>query len=408
MSRRILILSIDRDDDIGRKINKKGPFIGEEKNLEIARELIETDPEESDANAIFAAIKTYRELKKTDAVDVVTLTGHVSRGYKADKKILSQLDEVLRKYKKIDGVYLITDGSDDDQVIPLILSRTKILSKKTVIIKQAKELEKSYYVIKQLLQEPTFARIIFGLPGIIILTVAFLQQLGVQIILFLIGLYLILKGFGLEEQIINFFRNFKETTSIERASFPLYIGSILLLLLSLWSGYEQINSATEMTVLKQLAGFTSGFIGLFIIAVIFFFIGRIGDMHYRKENYKIKKYLMSTVTLLALWLVLKKASELVIGKIPIDEFLYWMIVTFILSIIGLNFVKKMYLKRYIIGMLKKDMEVYNAEGKYIGKITEVSKKNQAVTIETENKKRIRTPFTRIVLVQQNEFAIARI
>jgi len=405
MAKRVLVLCIDRDDDIGRKIKRKGPFIGEEKNLQIARELIEEDPEESDANAIFAAVKTYREIK-SDALDVITLTGHVSRGYKADKNILKQLDEVLKKYKKIDGIYLITDGSDDDQVIPLLLSRTKILSKKTVIIKQAKELEKSYYVIKQLLQEPTFARIIFGLPGIIILTIAFLQQLGVQIILFLIGFYLLLKGFGLEEQIINFFRNFKETTSVERASFPLYIGSILLILLALWSGFEKIGNNT--TILKQVAGFTSGFIGLFTMSIILFFIGRIGDMHYKKENYKIKKYLMSTVTLLALWLVIQKASDLVIGKILLDEFLFWIILTFILSIIGLNFVKKIYIKKYIINRLKKELEAYNADGEYIGKVIEVSKKNHAITIKTEEDKKIRISFTKIALVQQNEYVVVRV
>ena len=405
MSKRVLVVSIDRDDDIGRKIKRKGPFIGEEKNLEVARELIETDPEESDANAIFAAIKTYREIKQ-DAVDIVTLTGHPSRGYKADKSILKQLDEILRKYRKIDGIFLVTDGSDDDQVIPLLLSRTKILSKKTVIIKQAKELEKSYYVIKQLLQEPSFARVIFGLPGIIILTVAFLQQLGIQIIMFLIGLYLILKGFGLEEQLINHFRNFRDTTSIERASFPLYIGSILLLLLALWGGFEQIKNYSSP--LKQAAGFTSGFIGLFSMAVVLFLIGRIGDMHYRKEEYKTKKYLMSTVTLFALWLVIQKASDLVIGNIPIDEFLYWIILTFVLSILGLNLVKKIYIKKYITGRLKKDLEIYNADGEYVGEISEVSKKNQAITIQTENKKKIRIPFTRIILVQRDEFAVIRI
>lgn len=404
MAKKVLVLCIDRDDDIGRKIKRKGPFIGEEKNIEVAKELIEADPEESDANAIFAAVKTYREMK-SDALDVVTLTGHVSRGYKADKIILKQLEEVLRKYKKIDGVVLVTDGSDDDQVIPLILSKTKILSKKTVIIKQAKELEKSYYVIKQLLQEPTFARIIFGLPGIIILTIAFLQQLGVQIILFLIGAYLILKGFGIEESILNSFRGFEETTSIERASFPLYIGSLLLLLLSIWGGVENISN--YQTILKQSAGFISGFIGLFTLALLLFLAGRIGDMHYRKEEWKIKKYSMSTVTVLALWLVIQKASDLVIGKILVDEFLFWIILTFILSIIGLDIVKKVYTHRYIINRLKKGLEVYNADGEYLGELSEISKKNQAITIKTEEDKKIRTPFTRIALVQPNEFAIVR-
>ena len=404
MAKKILVVCVDRDDDIGQKIKEKGPFVGEKKNLEIARALIEKDPEESDANAMFSALKIYHELK-TDAIDVVTLTGHKSRGYKADKEILKQLDEVLRKHKKIDGIYLVTDGSDDDQVIPILMSRAKIISKKTVIIKQAKELEKSYYVIKQLLQEPTFARVVFGLPGIVILTVAFLQELGLQIILFLIGAYLMFKGFGLEDPILNSFRNFRDTTSVERASFPLYIGSVLLTLLAFWAGFEKMATATD--IIKQGAGFISGFAGLFIVGVILFFIGRIGDMHYRKETHKIKKYLMSTVTLFALWLVVQRGADLIFGSILIDEFLVWVIIAFIISILGLNVVKKLYLRRYIINRLKKDLEVYNADGKYLGELIEISKKNESITVKTDKKKKIRVAFVRIALVQ-DDFTIVRI
>ena len=116
---------------------------------------------------------------------------------------------------------------------------------------------------------------------------------------------------------------------------------------------------------------------------------------------------MSTVTLLSLWLVIQKGSDLVIGNILLDEFLFWVIIAFIASIIGLNIVKKFYIRRYIVNKLKKELEVYNAEGKYIGLLSEISKKNGVITVKTEKHKKIRISFGRIALVQ-DEFIVARV
>lgn len=400
---RILVLCVDRDDDIGKKAGIKGPLVGEESNIKAATAVIKADPSESDGNTIFEAVKTFKELKK-DAVEVVTLTGHPSRGYKADKIILSQLDSILKKYKKLDGVYLVTDGSDDDQVIPIIHSRIKIISKRTLIIKQAKELEKSYYVVKQLLQEPAFARIIFGLPGIILLTVSFLEELGLKIIIFLIGLYLMLKGFGIEEPIIQSIRNFRETTSVERATFPIYLGSFLMIILSIWGGIEKLVVA-EKDILIQSAAFISGFITIFTLAMVLFFFGRIGDMMYGKEHHKIKKYMMSLVTTIAIWIVLVKGANFIFGTVGIEEFILWMVFAFFASITGFNIVKKIYINRFIVKKLKRELEAYDENGLKIGKIIEISIKNQFIGIENEKNEKGKIPFSKIVLVQDDSVSV---
>ncbi len=393
----LIVLCVDRDDDLGRKAGIKGPIIGVEDNIKAATKLLEADPEESDGNTIFQAVKTFKELKK-DAVAVVTITGHYSRGYKADKNIARQLEEVLKKFPETEGVFLVTDGADDDQVIPLILSKTRILAKKTVIIKQAKELEKSYYVLKQLLHEPAFARIVFGLPGIILLTIAFLQELGMKIILLAIGLYLLLKGFGLEEPLINAFRNFKETTSIERANFPLYIAAVLTFSLSLMAGYEKAIELADQSFLKQTAGFIAGMIPLFGLSVILTLLGRIGDMHYRKDYYKIRKYLVAIVNVIAVLIVIAKAIDFIFGIILLDMLLFWIIIAFLISAIGSNLMKKLYYKKYVKPLLRKELEVFDSEGNFIGKIKTI--KDDKVTVKTKQKE-ISLPAQRIVLVAED-------
>ena len=53
--RRILVLYVDRDDDIGVKAKIKTPIIGREDNLKAALSFALSDPEDSDVNALFAA-----------------------------------------------------------------------------------------------------------------------------------------------------------------------------------------------------------------------------------------------------------------------------------------------------------------------------------------------------------------
>lgn len=390
---KIIVLCVDRDDDLGQKTKIRGPIIGKERNIEAAKQLVIADPSESDANAIFEGVRIFEELGK-DAAGIVTLTGHKSRGYKADRIILVQLDEVLSKFKGADGIYLVTDGADDDEIIPIIQSRIKIVSKKTLIVKQASELERSYYVIKQVLRDPHFARIIFGLPGVILLTVAFLQELGARLIVLTIGVYLVIKGFGMEDPIINAFRNFRETTSIERASFPIYVGSLLTFVLSLWAGFEQVTAVQEFNVIKIGAGFASGFISLFTVSAILFFVGRIGDMSYRKEVQQIRRYMLSIVTVLAFWFVILRATDLVSGAIFLDEFLAWVFITFILTVLGISLVKRLYMRKFIVPKLKHGLEVFDVHGRKLGEIQNVNKKSGYLTVSNDRK----IPFTKIVLV----------
>ncbi len=59
-----LVITVDRDDDLGKKTNLAGPIVGEKACIKAAETLAIADPGESDANAMFAAIKAYRELKE--------------------------------------------------------------------------------------------------------------------------------------------------------------------------------------------------------------------------------------------------------------------------------------------------------------------------------------------------------
>src|SRR3989344_1774019 len=99
MKKKILVICADRDDDVGRKTEFKGPTVGREENTKLATALGLSDPEDSDTNAIFEAVRVYDQLAKAETVEIATITGHKEEGIKADKEIARQLDKITEKFE---------------------------------------------------------------------------------------------------------------------------------------------------------------------------------------------------------------------------------------------------------------------------------------------------------------------
>ena len=165
-----LILNIDRDDDFGRKAQVKSPIIGVQNNLDAANKLGLADAEDSDLNAIFFAISIYESLKKEEKdVEIATLCGDINVGVKSDQKLADQLDSVIKETNAQDAI-LISDGAEDEHILPIIQSRLKITSIQRVNVKQSKQIEDTYYRIIKLLDEDKVKKQFF-LPIALILIV---------------------------------------------------------------------------------------------------------------------------------------------------------------------------------------------------------------------------------------------
>ena len=58
----VLVLCIDRDNDLGRKGGVISPVVGRQANIDAALKLGMADPEDSDVNTIFGGIKVLDDL----------------------------------------------------------------------------------------------------------------------------------------------------------------------------------------------------------------------------------------------------------------------------------------------------------------------------------------------------------
>ena len=97
---RTLVLTIDRDNDLGIKAGLRGPVIGRKSTLSAALRLGLADPEESDTNAILGALHHHDRIldagEPNDAVEVAILTGDERVGARSDRAIAKQLPKERR------------------------------------------------------------------------------------------------------------------------------------------------------------------------------------------------------------------------------------------------------------------------------------------------------------------------
>ena len=302
----VLILCVDRDDDIGRKTKIKGPIIGEKDNISAATKLILSDPEDTDANAIFSAIKLHREIKKSQ---IATLTGNVDVGVKSDEIIAKQLNKVLKKTKE-KKIIFITDGAEDEHILPLIQNKAEIVSVKRVIIKQNERLEGMYYLIKNFIEDRKLARTVFGVPAIILLLIAIFGVNGWRIVLGGIGAYLIIKAFGIDDFIAHIYSEFVALFKKGHVSSLLYSISGLFILIGIVLGYNGVSHIPLEYFDKILLLFISNSIYSFFVSGIFFWLGRAILIINNKRS--LKHHMTYLSLLFAITIIIKTAIDMLL------------------------------------------------------------------------------------------------
>jgi len=170
---KLLVICVDRDDDVGEKTGISTPVVGRNECIEAGQRLALEDPEDADSNAIFSAIKTYEDLvSRGYNAQVIIATGVTGRGVQADEKIAAEIKSVLKKFSA-DGAVIVSDGEDDEMVIPIIQNVIPVVSVQRVVMKVSRTIEHSYAVfgkfLKMVMYDPKYSKFFLGVPGILLL-----------------------------------------------------------------------------------------------------------------------------------------------------------------------------------------------------------------------------------------------
>lgn len=242
---RLLVLCIDRDDDIGTKGGMDTPIVGRDQCINAGTRLSIEDPEDADGNAIFGAVKTYEELvSKGYNAEVAVVAGKFNRGVEADEKISREVQAILERYHAT-GAVIVSDGEDDETVLPVIQSRVPVVSVQRIIIRHSRSVEYSYAIfgryLKALIYDPQYSKFVLGVPGALLLAsclaVAFdaTKWLTVMILAILGGAF-VARAFDLDRAI----GSLGKMGPIEFIKIFSVIGGVLMILAAIANGISSI------------------------------------------------------------------------------------------------------------------------------------------------------------------------
>ncbi len=324
---KILIICIDRDDDIGIKSGIETPVIGKDQCIEAGTRLAIEDPEDSDCNAIFGAIKSYEEFRtKGHDAEVTIVAGKFNRGVEGDVKIAQEIDKVLDGYNA-DGAVVVSDGEDDETVIPIIQGKIPIISLQRVIVRQSRSVEYSYAIlaryIKILFYDPRYSKFFLGLPGALFITSGLSIIFGFSreafaLGLSILGLAFILRAFDIDKAIVSFS---KPTPSGFIRIFSYFAGT-LIILASILNGISQIppdalesqNGIASIITNKIILGnFVSGTITLLWIGISTIFAGILLS-NWFKGSIKIIYDILRLVVLALLYIPMLQFTSLIAAR----------------------------------------------------------------------------------------------
>jgi putative membrane protein len=274
-----LVVCIDRDDDLGRKASVTGPVVGRNAVLDAAVRLGTADPEDSDTNAMFAAVSLLDELQGAgEECEVCVLTGSPKVGVVSDRRIGGQFDEVLAKVGA-QSTYFVTDGAEDEFLIPILASRVKVDGVRRVYVRQNASIESTYYTIVRAMKDPKLrAKTILPVALILlILGIAAASQVlvwGVIGLAIVLGIYLIFWTFDIDEAFIESIRG--ASTDIRQGSVAFGFGlfAIALVGVGFLSGYDSYVANMGASPFVRVLYFLGAGLLWWILGALVWEIGR--------------------------------------------------------------------------------------------------------------------------------------
>ena len=265
---KLLVICVDRDNDVGEKAGISTPVIGRDACIEAAQRLALEDPEDADSNSIFSAIKTYEDLiSKGYQVEVVTIAGVKNRGVQADEKILVEIRKVLEQFSA-NGAVIVSDGEDDESVIPVIQNVLPVVSVQRVVMKVSRSVEYSYAVfgkyLKMIAYDSRYSKFFLGVPGILLLIggIASIFELTTEIFAVLVSILggaFLIRAFDIDKvwsswskpTPMGFIRMFTVVTGVLLilSSVPAGIGAVAPELIE--SNTEVVEKITDQIIIGQ-------------------------------------------------------------------------------------------------------------------------------------------------------------
>ncbi len=316
---RTLVVCIDRTGVIPRETGLSTPIWGWEPVQSLVTELGVTDPEDSMVNTVLEGLKVTRELhdENEDAV-VAVVSGDTKGVVSADQAIARQIDSLIEEHDP-DSAIVVIDSTEDERLLPIVESRIQVDSVDRVVVRQARDLESTYYLLKQFLADEELRQTVLVPIGIVLLVfpaILMLSNLAVAVgsITAVIGVFLLYKGIGVDQRLGSLSTQAKDALYSGRVSIVTYVVAAGLGLVGIFAGVlgasELGLEAIQFVTVMAFTYFSVPWIALGALAAS---TGRLLDEIIRNERVRTS-YLNLPFGAIAMGLVIRGFSAYLLER----------------------------------------------------------------------------------------------
>ncbi|WP_232687468.1 DUF373 family protein [Halobacterium zhouii] len=255
---RTLVVCVDRTGDLSRKTGLETPVAGWEAVQSLVVDMGVADPEDSSVNTLLEALRVTRDLRDDDDDAVVAAVSGVGDDVTADRSVAEQVDDLLERYDP-DSAIVVVDSEEDERLVPIVESRVQVDAVDRVVVRQARDLESTYYLLKQFLADEELRQTVLVPIGIVLLVFPALMMLTGSLavaaasITTVIGLFLLYKGLSVDDYLATLPGQVRDALYSGRVSIVTYVVAVGLALVGVFAGALRL-SELPMTTPPLLAG----------------------------------------------------------------------------------------------------------------------------------------------------------
>ncbi len=228
-----LVVCLHRGADLDTDL----PVVGREAVESLVTTLGVDDPEDSRVNCLLEGLRVAGDIEGA----VVAVISSGGESVAADREVARQVESLVAEHDP-DSAVVVVDSAEDERLVPIVESRVTVDAVDRVVVRQARDIESTYYLLKQFLADEQLRKSVLVPLGMALLAFPALlfvvesPTLAVGAIATAVGLFLLYKGLGVDTYIARLPSETREALYSGQVSLVTYVVAVGLALVGLFAG----------------------------------------------------------------------------------------------------------------------------------------------------------------------------
>ncbi len=204
------------------------------------------DPEDARVNCLLEGLRIARDLE-ADGEDVtVAVISGSGEAVNADRQVAKQIDQLVADYDP-ESAIVVVDSAEDERLVPIIESRVPVDAVDRVVVRQARDIESTYYLLKQFLADEELRKTVLVPIGVALLAFPALMfatdstTVALGAIAATVGVFLLYKGLGVDHYLETVPTQIREAMYAGQVSLVTYVVAAGLATVGLFAGALSIS-----------------------------------------------------------------------------------------------------------------------------------------------------------------------